>query len=207
MALFRLGPPSDTVTFVRGEGVYLRPPEMRDFEPWAALREKSRAFLTQWEPTWPGDDLTRAAFRRRLRRHEQEIDNDEAYPFLIFREGDNALLGGLTLGQIKRGVAQSATLGYWMGAPYAGMGYMSRAVRAMTGFAFTVLRLHRIEAACLPHNEASVRLLERNGFKREGLARAYLRINGLWQDHVLFALLETDPLPLRVPRRGKAETQ
>lgn len=203
MALFRLGPPSDTVTFVRGDGVYLRPAEMRDFDAWATLREKSRAFLTPWEPTWPGDDLTRAAFRRRLRRHEQEIDSDEAYPFLIFRDADDALLGGLTLGQVKRGVAQSATLGYWMGAPYAGMGYMSRAVRAVTGFAFTVLRLHRIEAACLPHNEASIRLLERNGFRHEGLARAYLRINGLWQDHVLFALLETDPPPLRVPRRGK----
>jgi [ribosomal protein S5]-alanine N-acetyltransferase len=205
LALFRLGPPSDTVTFVRGDGVHLRPPEMRDFEAWAGLRERSRSFLAPWEPTWPGDDLTRAAFRRRLRRHEQEIENDEAYPFLIFRDADNALIGGLTLGQIKRGVAQAGTLGYWMGEPFAGRGLMSRAVRAVTGFAFTILRLHRIEAACLPHNQASIHLLERNGFKREGLARAYLRINGLWQDHLLFALLETDPLPLRVPRREKTE--
>jgi ribosomal-protein-alanine N-acetyltransferase len=134
----------------------------------------------------------------------QEIADDEAYPFLIFREGDDVLVGGLTLGQIKRGVAQSATLGYWMGLPFAGKGLMSRSVRAMTGFAFTSLRLHRIEAACLPHNEASIKLLERNGFKREGLARAYLRINGLWQDHFLYALLETDPLPLRVSRRDRA---
>ncbi|HLH11228.1 MAG TPA: GNAT family protein [Methylovirgula sp.] len=204
MALFRLGPTNDVTNFVRGEGVYLRPPEMRDFEAWADLREKSRAFLTPWEPTWPGDDLTRTAFRRRLRRHMQEMVEDEAYPFLVFRESDDALMGGLTLGQIKRGVAQSATLGYWMGLPFAGKGYMSRAVRATTGFAFTSLRLHRIEAACLPHNEASIKLLERNGFKREGLARAYLRINGLWQDHVLYALLETDPLPLRVSRRDRA---
>jgi len=204
LALFRLGPTNDVTNFVRGEGVYLRPPEMRDFEAWADLREKSRAFLTPWEPTWPGDDLTRTAFRRRLRRHMQEMVEDEAYPFLVFRESDDALMGGLTLGQIKRGVAQSATLGYWMGLPFAGKGYMSRAVRATTGFAFTSLRLHRIEAACLPHNEASIKLLERNGFKREGLARAYLRINGLWQDHVLYALLETDPLPLRVSRRDRA---
>lgn len=81
---------------------------------------------------------------------------------------------------------------------------MSRSVRATIGFAFTSLRLHRIEAACLPHNEASIKLLERNGFKKEGLARAYLRINGLWQDHFLYALLETDPLPLRVGRRDRA---
>ncbi len=204
MALFRLGPSNDSINFVRGEGVYLRPPEMRDYEAWAALRERSRAFLTPWEPTWPGDDLSRPAFRRRLRRHAQEIENDESYPFLIFRDGSDTLVGGLTLGQIKRGVAQSATLGYWMGAPYAGMGLMSRSVRALTGYAFTILRLHRIEAACLPHNEASVRLLERIGFKREGFARAYLRINGVWQDHLLYALLDTDPLPLRMPRRERA---
>ena len=146
--------------------------------------------------------MTRTAFRRRLRRNLQEITNDEAYPFLIFRD-DDTLVGGLTLGQVKRGVAQSATLGYWMGVPYAGKGFMSRAVRAMTGYAFTSLHLHRIEAACLPHNEASIRLLERVGFKREGFARAYLRINGLWQDHLLYALLETDPPPLRVARRDR----
>lgn len=204
MALFRLGPTTESINFVRGDGVYLRPPEMRDYEDWAALRERSRAFLTPWEPTWPGDDLTRTAFRRRLRRHAQEIENDESYPFLIFREADNLLLGGLTLGQIKRGVAQAGTLGYWMGAPYAGRGMMSRSVRAITGFAFTVLRLHRIEAACLPHNDASIQLLERVGFKREGYARAYLRINGVWQDHLLYALLETDPLPLRLPRRDRS---
>ncbi|ACB94370.1 GNAT family N-acetyltransferase [Beijerinckia indica] len=199
MALFRLGPSSENATFVRGDGVYLRPPEMRDFEAWAGLRERSRSFLTPWEPTWPGDDLTRTAFRRRLRRNEQEIANDEAYPFLIFNTKD-VLLGGLTLGQVKRGVAQSATLGYWMGAPHAGKGFMGRAVRAVVGFSFATLRLHRIEAACLPHNEASIRLLEHVGFTREGYARAYLRINGSWQDHLLFALLESDLLlPPRQP--------
>ncbi len=203
MALFRLGPASDSVNLVRGDGVYLRPPEMRDYEAWAGLRERSRAFLTALGADRPGDDLTRAAFRRRLRRHMQEIENDESYPFLIFREADNILVGGLTLGQVRRGVAQAATLGYWMGGPYAGKGWMSRSVRAVTGFAFTVLRLHRIEAACLPHNDASIRLLERLGFQREGFARAYLRINGVWQDHLLYALLDTDPLPLRVPRRSR----
>jgi len=177
---------------------------MRDFESWAGLRERSRAFLTPWEPTWPGDDLTRGAFRRRLRRQAQEIENDEGYPFLIFREGDDILLGGLTLGQIRRGVAQGATLGYWMGAPHAGKGFMARAVRAAVTFAFATLRLHRIEASCLPTNDPSIRLLERCGFKREGLARAYLRINGMWQDHLLYAILESDPVPLRLPRRDKS---
>ncbi len=194
MALFRLGPSTDNANFIRGDGVYLRPAEMRDYAGWAELRQASRAFLTPWEPTWPPDDLTRAAFRRRLRRHSEELDRDEAYPFLLFLERDNRVVGGLTLGQVRRGVAQAATLGYWMGAPYAGKGLMARAVRAAAGFAFGSLRLHRIEAACLPENAPSMRVLEGVGFRREGLASSYLRINGEWRDHVLFALLETDPV-------------
>lgn len=200
MALFRIGPVYESPTFLRGEGVYLRPLEMRDFEEWASLRERSRAFLTPWEPTWPADDLTRAAFRRRVRRHQKEIENDESYAFLLFRN-DDVLLGGLTLGQIKRGVVQSATLGYWIGAPFAGKGYMSRAVRAVAEFAFSSLRLHRVEASCLPSNVPSIRLLERIGFRREGYARAFLRINGVWQDHLLFGLLESDRAPPSPPRR------
>lgn len=194
MALFRLGSQPENANFIRGEGIYLRPGEMRDFDQWSWLRDISRDFLTPWEPTWPADDLTRTAFRRRLRRHQDEIDRDEAYPFFIFRQQDDALLGGLTLGQIRRGVAQSGTLGYWMGKPHAGKGYMAKAVRAAAGFAFATLRLHRLEAACVPTNEASIRLLEGVGFTREGYARAFLRINGQWQDHILFALIETDPI-------------
>ena len=121
----------------------------------------------------------------------------------MFREADDVLLGGLTLSQVKRGVSQAATLGYWMGQPYAGQGWMARAVRASTAFAFATLRLHRVEAACLPSNEASIRLLTRTSFRQEGLARAYLRINGQWHDHLLFALLESDPVSLRLPRRER----
>jgi len=200
MALFRLYPSIHAPTLVRGEGIYLRPADMSDFEAWAELRAQSRAFLTPWEPTWPSDDLTRGAFRRRVRRNQLEINNDEAYPFLLFRD-DDVLAGGLTLGQVKRGVVQAATLGYWLGEPHARQGLMSAAVRAVTGYAFATLRLHRIEASCLPHNEASTKLLERAGFTREGYARAYLRIDGLWQDHLLYGLLETDPLPVRPARR------
>src|SRR5947199_306511 len=130
MAIFRLGPPSESATFVRGEGLYLRPAEMRDFPAWSLLRERSRVFLMPWEPTWPADDLTRASFRRRLRRHSEEMEQDEAYSLLLFRESDDALLGGLTIGQIRRGVAQAATLGYWMGAPYAARGYVLAALSA-----------------------------------------------------------------------------
>ena len=196
MALFRLGTSAEPQHAIRGDGVVLRPLEARDHAAWAALREQSRAFLVPWEPTWPADDLTKSAYRRRLHRHAEEMARDEAYPFLIFRQSDDALLGGLTLGQVRRGVSQTATMGYWMGQPYAGRGYMARAVRAALTYAFANLRFHRIEAACLPHNARSIALLEGTGFRREGLARAYLRINGTWQDHLLFARLDSDPAPM-----------
>jgi ribosomal-protein-alanine N-acetyltransferase len=190
MALFGLARSTDPQPLVRGDGLYLRPAIAADYSAWARLREQSRAFLTPWEPTWLSDDLTRAAFRRRLRRQAEEIAGDESFAFLIFDSTSDELLGGLTLGGIRRGVAQAATLGYWMGAPHAGKGRMTRAVAVVVRFGFDSLRLHRIEAACIPDNAPSIALLERNGFEREGFARAYLKINDAWRDHILLALLE-----------------
>lgn len=183
---------SEPNLILEGDGIYLRPFQMRDFEEWADVRASSRAFLTPWEPTWAEDDLTRPAFRVRMRQYARDIDMDEAYSFGIFRRSDHRLLGGITLGQIRRGVTQTGTFGYWIGAPYARQGYMSRALRSCIKFGFQQLKLHRIEAACLPHNEPSIHLLEKTGFQREGLARAYLKINGRWWDHILFGLLEDD---------------
>src|ERR1700683_1046133 len=195
MALFRLSKIPEPEPLARGDGVYLRPAVSGDFSAWVRLRTESREFLTPWEPIWPEDDLTRAAFRRRLRRQSDEMARDEAFSFLIFDAGVDTLLGGLTLGGVRRGVAQAATLGYWMGAPHAGKGRMTRAVAAALRFGFGALRLHRIEAACIPDNAPSIALLERNGFRREGFARGFLRINGAWRDHLLFALVESDTRP------------
>ena len=190
MALFGLAKTADPQPLVRGDGLYLRPAVAADYAAWAQLREQSRAFLTPWEPSWPPDDLTRAAFRRRLRRQTEDMTRDESFAFLIFDSTADELLGGLTLGGVRRGVAQAATLGYWMGAPHAGKGRMTRAVAAVARFGFDTLRLHRIEAACIPENAPSLALLERTGFQREGFARAYLKINDAWRDHILLALLE-----------------
>jgi ribosomal-protein-alanine N-acetyltransferase len=192
MAFFRSVTMNEPMPALAGEGVVLRPPQMTDFAEWAALREASRTFLTPWEPIWPVDDLTRGAFRRRLKRYAEDQRTDQAYAFLIFRAGDNALVGGLTLANLRRGVAQAGSIGYWIGAPFVRNGYMSGAVRALIPFAFGSLRLHRLEAACIPDNAASIRLLEKAGFQREGYAREYLCINGTWADHVLFARLKDD---------------
>lgn len=193
MALFRTISSPEPLPPIVGDGVMLRTPQMGDFPQWAGLREQSRAFLTPWEPIWPSDDLTRPAFRQRLRRYAEDLRADQAYPFFLFRSDDNALVGGLALANIRRGVAQAASLGYWVGEPYVRQGFMTRAVKALVPAAFDLLRLHRIEAACIPTNIASVKLLEKTGFHREGYARQYLCINGIWQDHLLYAQLRTDP--------------
>jgi ribosomal-protein-alanine N-acetyltransferase len=193
MAFFRTVSSNETLPAIAGAGVTLRVPQGGDYAEWAALRESSRDFLVPWEPTWPADDLTRGAFRRRLKRYAEDLRNDLAYAFLIFRSEDNALVGGLTLANIRRGVAQAGSIGYWTGAPFARKGHMTAAMRALVPFSFGTLRLHRMEAACIPGNTASVRLLEKTGFQREGYARNYLCINGVWQDHLLYARLKDDP--------------
>lgn len=184
---------------IHGRRVMLRPPVLDDYAEWAALREISRAYLVPWEPIWPADDLSRPAFRRRLKRYAQEMREDTGYALFIFQNEDSALIGGLTLSNIRRGVAQACTLGYWMGQPYSGQGYMREAARSVVPFVFDQLGLHRLEASCVPNNEPSKAVLRYAGFQEEGLARRYLRINGVWQDHLLFALLESD-LAARQPR-------
>ncbi|MGQ3039176.1 MAG: GNAT family N-acetyltransferase [Brevundimonas sp.] len=171
---------------VKGRGVVLRPPRTSDYEHWAALRQESYAYLQPWEPLWPEDDLTRAAFRRRLGIYQREMDAGNAWPLFILGERDRALVGAITLSNIRRGVAETGTLGYWIGQRFAGRGLATAAVTAMVGYAFDSLHLHRIEAACVPSNTGSRRVLEKSGFELEGKARAYLKINGGWADHLLF---------------------
>ena len=182
----------DAEAEVHGQDVFLRHPAMGDYAAWAQLRAVSRQHLTVWEPQWARDELTRSAYRRRLRQYQRELRDDQGYAFLIFRHADSTLLGGLSISNVRRGVAQAASVGYWIGAPHVRRGHMTDAVGAVLPFAFATLGLHRLEAACLPHNLASTRVLEKVGFKREGMARRYLKINGIWQDHDLFALLQDD---------------
>lgn len=193
MVFLKSGPTFGESFSVFGREIWLRPPNSFDYAAWAELRARSRDHLTPWEPKWARDELSRSSFRRRLRHYQRELRDDLGYAFFIFRRGDDELVGGITLSNVRRGVAQVASLGYWMGAPYLRRGYMSDAVATAGAFAFQDLMLHRVEAACLPSNVASQRVLERNGFIKEGLARKYLKIDGVWQDHLLYALLSDDP--------------
>lgn len=195
MAFLRSLPQGDLFSPIEAERVMLRFPRSGDYDEWAVLREDSRNFLTPWEPTWTSDELTRSAFRRRLRRYAEDIRADQAYAFFVFLKDAGTLVGGLTLSNVRRGVTQSCALGYWMGERYARRRLMTEAVRAIIPYVFEILRLHRLEAACLPSNEPSQRLLRRVGFTQEGHARQYLRIDGAWRDHLLFAMLDSDPRP------------
>ena len=179
-----------------GPRVILRPLQRQDEKQWAEIREVSRSFLERWEPKWPSDATSPAAFRRRLKRFSAEWRDGTTYSFLIFNRSDDRLCGGITLSNIRRRVAQSGSVGYWVGAPYARKGVMSEAVQLLLNFSFDTLGLHRIEAACLPSNGPSRGLLEKSGFVQEGLARKFLRIDGMWQDHVCYAILRTDPRPV-----------
>jgi ribosomal-protein-alanine N-acetyltransferase len=189
MAFLRSPFAADPPPVLKDGHAVIRVPEMNDYEQWAALRAVSREFLTPWEPIWPANDLTRTAFRSRIRQYWRDIDEDAAYPYFIFDAQGQVLVGALTLSNVRRGVAQTGTLGYWIGLPHARQGYMTSAVRLTLDFAFRHLGLHRVEASCLPHNQASIRLLQKCGFAREGLARGYLKIAGEWRDHLLFARL------------------
>lgn len=177
---------------VEGKGVTLRMPDLSDYSAWRDLRLSSRDFLAPWEPTWAPDELQRASFRRRVIRYRQDWRDDVGYAFFVLRKPDDVLVGGLTLTNVRRGVSQTCSLGYWMGEVHAGKGHMSAAVSAVLDYAFGPLGFRRMEAACVPTNGPSVRLLERVGFRREGLAREYLCIDGRWMDHALYGVLKGD---------------
>lgn len=178
------------------ERLTLRPPMHVDFRAWAGLRSESQDFLIPWEPSWAPEHLSRKSFTNRVYWAQRSISAGTALPLFITRRGDQALLGAITLDNIRRGPAQAGTTGYWIGARYARNGYMREAIEALVHYAFTTLDLSRIEAGCLPENKPSRGVLEKCGYKYEGVAQSYLQINGRWRNHVLYANLRSD-------RRGK----
>ncbi len=186
---------------LRGSRVALRAPLSSDYREWAALRHESRAFLEPWEPRWARDELERSGWKRRMRRYREDFAAGSAIPYLVFDSARGHLVGGITIGNIRHGVSQSAQIGYWTGERHAGRGYMQDAVAAVLAHAFGAMRLHRVEAACIPDNVRSIRVLEKTGFEREGLLRSYLRINGVWQDHYIYARIADDA------RQGASETR
>lgn len=180
------------------ERMMLRPPVHSDFRAWATLREQSAEFLKPWEPSWSSDHLTRKGFVNRVYWANRSIAQGTALPLFLERRSDRQLLGAITLDNIRRGPAQAGTIGYWIGEAYSRQGFMREALTALVHHSFQVLDLSRLESACLPENSASRGLLEKCGYKYEGVAQSYLQINGRWRNHVLYANLRSD-------RRGRVE--
>jgi ribosomal-protein-alanine N-acetyltransferase len=172
--------------------VVLRPAALSDYSSWRRLRDDSRAHLTRWEPDWRDDEASFAGFKTRLRFQERQHRTGAGLFLFVLLRATDELIGGVSLCDMQRHSARSATLGYWIGAPYLRRGYGLMSVNAVLRHAFATLRLNRVEAACQPGNVASRALLAKAGFREEGLARDYLFINGAWRDHVLFALTARD---------------
>lgn len=177
---------------LRGDGVLLRAPQPQDHAAWADLRLESRNELAPWEPLWSDDELSKHAWRQRIKRWYNDARNDTGYAFFVIEPAGAQLLGAITLGNVRRGAAQTATVGYWIGTRFTGCGIATAAVSCLARHAFEDLDLNRLEAACMPANAASLRVLEKAQFQREGLARKYLRIAGHWRDHVLLGRVRGD---------------
>jgi ribosomal-protein-alanine N-acetyltransferase len=169
--------------------IYLRLPESRDVDAWVEQISRNSDFLRPWSPSATLRQVNRHGFTARRALWQYDSQQGCAHVFFIFRQNDDALLGGITLGNIIRGAGQMATLGYWLDAAVKGQGLMTEAVGRLCTYAQDDMGLHRLQAGCLPENRASHRVLEKNGFHAEGIARGYVKINGVWRDHVIFSKL------------------
>lgn len=164
-----------------GERVFLRRITAADEAEFTRLVAESARLHHPWMQL-PG---TAGAFRRHLARFDPPVVN---VGLAVCEVGSGALAGGVNINNIVRGRFQSAAIGYWAFAPAAGRGLMSEALRLVVGYAFGELDLHRLEANIQPANEASIRLVKRNGFRYEGLSPDYLFIDGAWRDHERWAI-------------------
>ena len=177
---------------ITGQKVILRPPQYSDWKAWADERKKNKLYLQPWEPLWSINELERSSFVKRVRMFERLSHNDQAYSFLIFKSDNEDFIGEVNISNVQRGIIQSCTIGYWIAKDCEGKGMMSESLELVKEFIFNELKLHRIEAACLPHNIPSLKLLLKNGFIKEGTARKLLKINDKWQDHTVLSFILDD---------------
>ena len=171
-----------------GRRLMLRPLVAGDFEAWREVRMRNEEWLTKWEPLRhpkaPDPAINRDAFASRCSARDRERQSGTGYAFGIFI--DNAFAGEINLNNVLRGAMQSVTIGYWIDEARAGKSYMSEAVLVVTRFALEDLQLHRVEICIIPRNHNSRRVMEKLGYREEGVAERFLEINGTWEDHVRY---------------------
>jgi [ribosomal protein S5]-alanine N-acetyltransferase len=178
-------------TILTGPRVELRPLRGSDFDAWHEVRSRSRDWLEPWEPLAeagsPDPVSDPEAFRARCGAWERQRHFDTAYGFGLFLH-DGSLIGEVSLGSVQRGPFQSAFVGYWIDALHAGQGFIPEGVAVVLRYGFEELHLHRIEAAIVPRNRASRRVVEKLGLRDEGVSSRFLQIRGVWEDHVRYAI-------------------
>ena len=177
-----------------GNKVFLRAPEFRDWREWSELRKFNMEYLKPWEPAWSPYELERSYFVKRVKFFDKLSNRDKAYSYLIFQNDKNKLIGEININNIQRGVVQSCSIGYWISENKMGLGYMRESISILKDFIFNDLKLHRIEAACLPRNMRSLRTLLKSEFEIEGHAKKYLKINGAWEDHILLSCIKHESI-------------
>ena len=182
------------MTTLFGRRVLLRPLEPGDCSAWQEVRRRNADWLTKWEPQrLPGQpDVVEDghAFATRCSARQRERQLGTGYGFGVFVEG--VFAGEVNLNSIQRGPFQNAYIGYWIDEAQAGHGYIPEAFVTVLRFAFEELHLHRVQAAIVPRNAASRRVVEKLELRDEGVARRYLEINGVWEDHIRFAITSED---------------
>jgi [ribosomal protein S5]-alanine N-acetyltransferase len=177
---------------LRGSGTFIRPLELSDAAAMLEVRARNDEFLRPFEPLKPDDYLTLGAQRQEIERSAQDWRADRGYAFGIFSTNGSELIGRLALSNVARGAWQNATLGYFVDEAHNGRGHGTEAVGLVLEFAFIYANLHRVQAAVMLRNEPSARVLQKNGFRFEGTSKSYLRINGVWEDHHVYALTLED---------------
>ncbi len=177
--------------------IELRETSEQDAPAFLDLVLRNREFLAPFEPRRPDEWFTPEAIRAELERSVRDRRSDWGFAFGIWERESGALVGRVVLSNVVRGAWQSATLGYFVGQRFNGRGYATWAVREALAFAFGQADLHRVQAAVLPRNAPSTRVLEKNGFRYEGLARRYLKIDGRWEDHHVYAMTREEWNSLR----------
>ncbi|WP_435171797.1 GNAT family N-acetyltransferase [Paenibacillus glycanilyticus] len=175
-------------------GIYLRMLEPEDARPMLDLKLRNRAFSQPFEPIRGDEHYTLEEQMKDIGNGISAAQQGTAYIYGVFLTETDELIGRIALTSVTRGVFQNAYMGYFIDQAHNGRGYATAAVEEMVGIAFHDLHLHRIQASVMPINGRSLRVLEKAGFRQEGLARRYLKINGEWEDHLLFAITKEDLL-------------
>ncbi|GEN52722.1 GNAT family N-acetyltransferase [Halobacillus faecis] len=177
---------------INGESIYIREFTRHDADQLLHYEKKNRSFFEHFSMMRIDDFYTLEGQNKRLETLHKEKEGDNGYFFGIFQKGTDQLIGTVNLFQVHRGSLQSAFIGYFLDQDFNGRGYTTEAVRLLVAYAFKHLQLHRIEAGVMPHNIASIRVLEKVGFHKEGIAKKNVKINGRWEDHQVLAIINPE---------------